>query len=259
MKKEKLYFYLTGNWYKGDMPNFYDVTDFESTKLLEKNYSAIKEEILNFYERDALSFKANFTPYKYKEQGWQTINLISFMLKRQSNIKKFPVLFDAVSKIPDLLTIQIAVLKPQTRVKAHFGDTNAIIRSHLGIVVPGTLPDIGFRNGTEEKCWEEGRVLAICVAHRHYVWNNTDKTRIILLVDTIHPDFRAEKTWICSGLLSAAFLKLIATKLPVTKKTPHFIVRLFHSILSVFFRLTLFLQDCLNWLVSIVFGKSKYE
>jgi hypothetical protein len=42
MAVEPLYFYLTGNWYKGKMPNFFDVSEMESTKILEDNYERMK-------------------------------------------------------------------------------------------------------------------------------------------------------------------------------------------------------------------------
>ncbi len=256
---EPIYFYLTGNWYKGKMPNFYDVSGFESTKILEENYLQIKEEINHFYETDQQSLKPNFTPYKYLEEGWRTINLHAFMLKYPKNIKKFPVIESVINKIPNVVTVQVAVLNPQTRVKAHFGDTNAIIRNHLGVIVPGVYPELGFRNGTKEKCWEEGKVLAICIAHRHYVWNYTNQKRIILLVDTIHPDYLRYKYLICGGLLAASALKLIATRYPVTKKTPHWMVRALHKIVASVFVVILVIQEKLGINLSTITDKLKVE
>ena len=255
-KKEALYFYLTGNWYTGQMPNFYNAQKIDATRILEESYEVIKKEVLAFYEEHAHDFQANFTPYKYSEAGWRTINLIGFMLKYQQNIAKFPKLYNIASKIPHLLTLQVAVLNPKTRVKAHFGDTNAIIRSHLGLVIPGDLPDIGFRNGSTEVCWKEGKVLSFCVAHRHYVWNNTESKRIIILLDTIHPAYVKEKVWICSGLLAASLMKLISTKCALTKRFPHFIIHVFHKILTVVFRFLLFLQESFNIPVATVWKKN---
>lgn len=246
MQPEPLYFYLTGNWYTGKMPNFFDVSNMESTKILEQNYERIKTEILDFYEKDSESLKPNFTPYKYKEEGWRTINLCAVMLQYPEVIKKFPVINEVVRSIPNMVTAQIAVLQPHTRVKAHFGDSNAIIRNHLGIVVPGKLPDLGFRNGSQERCWEEGKVLAICIAHRHYVWNNTDHKRIILLVDTINPAYVDKKYYICAGMLAAATFKGITTKFPITKKMPAPLVRFFHKPATWIYMLILYLQNNLN-------------
>ncbi len=247
MQPEPLYFYLTGNWYTGKMPNFFDVSNMESTKILESNYERIKAEVLDFYEKDSESLQPNFTPYKYKEEGWRTINLYAVMLKYPEVIKKFPVIDEVARSIPNMVTAQVAVLNPHTRVKAHFGDSNAIIRSHLGIVVPGKYPDLGFRNGSKEKCWEEGKVLAICIAHRHYVWNNTDHKRIILLLDTINPDYVDKKLYICGGVLAAATLKTITTKFPFTKKTPAFLVRLLHQPITWAFMAILYMQNNMNF------------
>lgn len=257
--KEPLYFYLTGNWYKGKMPNFYDVSGFESTKILEDNYDSIKNEILAFFETSEDKFLPNFTPYNYKEEGWRTINLYGFMLKYPNAIKDFPIIDNIVNQIPHMVTAQIAVLNPRTRVKAHFGDSNAIIRNHLGIVVPGSYPELGFRNGCKERCWEEGKVLAICIAHRHYVWNNTDKKRIILLVDTIHPKYIKQKYYICGGLLAASLLKLISTKFPKTKKTHPYIVIGFHRLLTLAFMAVLFSQNILKINLASVWSKFKPE
>ena len=247
MTVEPLYFYLTGNWYTGKMPNFFDVSNMESTKILENNYEKIKAEIIDFYEKDADSLKPNFTPYKYKEEGWRTINLCAMMLQYPEVIRKFPVTYEVVKSIPNMVTTQIAVLSPHTKVKAHFGDTNAVIRNHMGIIVPGKYPDLGFRNGSKEKCWEEGKVLAICIAHRHYVWNNTDHKRIILLVDTMNPVYVNKKYYVCAGVLAAGIFKMITTKFPFTKKVPAALVRLFHLPATCIFILILFLQNNLNF------------
>lgn len=244
--EEPLWFYVTNNWYTGKMPNFFDVSNMPSTNILERNYERIKAEVLEFYEKDADSLKPNFTPYKYKEEGWRTINLYGFMMQYPDAIKKFPVINEIVTSIPNMVTAQIAVLQPHTRVKAHFGDSNAIIRNHLGIIVPGSYPQLGFRNGSVEKCWEEGKVLAICIAHRHYVWNNTDHKRIILLVDVINPVFANKKHYICAGLLGAAVLKVITTKFPITKKAPVILVHLIHQSLTLIFISVLYLQKYFN-------------
>jgi aspartyl/asparaginyl beta-hydroxylase (cupin superfamily) len=240
---EPLWFYITNNWYKGKYPNFHDVSKLQSAQVLEDNYVAIKKEVLEFYEREGeTTMQANFTPYKYKEEGWRTVNFMSFMLMYPGLIKKFPVTWEILRTIPDMVGVTIAVLKPHTRIKAHFGDSNAIVRTHLGLVVPGKYPELGLRNGSQEKCWEEGKTFAITIAHRHYAWNNTDHKRIIIMVDTVHPDFRDKKMWICALLLASATMKFIATKITPLKKIPGFIPKMLHPMIGSLFYVVLFLQ-----------------
>jgi aspartyl/asparaginyl beta-hydroxylase (cupin superfamily) len=240
---EPLWFYVTNSWYKGKYPNFHDVTKLPAAKILEANYEVIKKEVLEFYEREGdTTMQANFTPYKYKEEGWRTVNLMSFMLMYPKLIKKFPATWEILNAIPGMVSVTLAVLKPHTRIKAHFGDSNAIVRTHLGLVVPGKYPELGLRNGSREQCWEEGKTFAITIAHRHYAWNNTDHKRIILMVDTVHDDFKDRKMWICALLLSSATMKFIATKIPVLKKTPDLIPKFFHPVIGGLFYALLFVQ-----------------
>jgi len=105
---------------------------------------------------------------------------------------------------------------------------------------------LGFRVKSEERCWEEGKVLAVCEANRHYVWNYTDRKRIILLVDTIHPDYVNKKYYICSGSLAVLVMKLISTKFPVTKKSPAWLVWIIHKILIFPIMIIILLQNKCN-------------
>lgn len=240
---EPLWFYVTNSWYKGKYPNFHDVSSLPAARILESNYQFIKKEIVEFYEREGeTTLQPNFTPYKYKEEGWRTVNLMSFLLMYPRLIKKFPVTWEILRQIPNMVTVTVSVLNPHTRIKAHFGDSNAIVRTHLGLVVPGKYPDIGLRNGSCEQGWEEGKTFAITIAHRHYAWNNTDHKRIILMVDTVNEDFKDRKVWICALLLASAAMKFIATKIPILKKVPDFIPRFFHPLFGALFYLVLLIQ-----------------
>ena len=121
-----------------------------------------------------------------------------------------------------------------------------LLASHLGLVIPGKYPELGLRNGSQEQCWEEGKAFAITIAHRHYAWNYTDHKRIILMVDTIHQDFKTKKTWICALLLSSASMKFITTKFPVLKKTPEFVPKFFHPVIGSCYYIFLIIRYRLN-------------
>ena len=123
--------------------------------------------------------------------------------------------------------------------------------------MPGGLPDIGFRVKSDEKCWEEGKVLSICIANRHYVWNYTDKKRIILIIDTIHPDYKWKKYYIGAGLIASSIMKIIVTKNPKTRKIPHWFVRAFHKLMIPPIVLALLIQDKLKIDVGSFFMKLK--
>jgi hypothetical protein len=241
-RAEPVFYYLTWDWYKGSEPSWYDVETLPGTKLLRENYAAIKKEVLAFDAAHGDEIRANFTPYAYAEKGWRTINLYSYFLRYEENCKKFPVIDSVVRQIPGMCLAQIAVLEPHTRIKAHFGDTNVLVRSHLGLVVPGDLPDIGFRVGREEKCWKEGDVIALQIARRHYAWNFTDQRRIVLVVDTFRPEYMDRRYAIAGDVLATIAMKFFATKVPITKKLPKWLVRAMHKPIGLAFRARLWVQ-----------------
>ena len=239
---ESIFYYITPEWYKGSEPGFYDVEKLPGTKILRENYEAIRKEVVAFYESRGAEIAANFTPYAYEEKGWRTINLYSYFLRYEENCKKFPVVDSVVRQIPGMCLAQIAVLDPHTRIKAHFGDTNVIVRSHLGLVVPGDLPEIGIQVGRERQCWKEGDVLALQIARRHYAWNGTDEHRIVLVVDTFRPEYMDQRFAIAGNVLATIAMKFAATKVPVLKKLPKPVVRAIHRPLGLLFRFRLWVQ-----------------
>jgi len=239
---EPIFYYVTPEWYKGHEPPFYDVEKLPGTKILRENYEAIRKEVVAYYESHGRDIKANFTPYAYEETGWRTVNLYSYFLRYEENCKKFPVVDSVVRQIPGMCLAQIAVLDPKTRIKAHFGDTNVIVRSHLGLVVPGDLPEIGIQVKRERQCWKEGDVLALQIANRHYAWNMTDRHRIVLVVDTFRAEYMDRRFAIAGNVLAAIAMKFVATKAPITKKIPRWLSRAVHKPLGLLFRAQLWVQ-----------------
>jgi hypothetical protein len=240
-------FYIDGSWPKSIQPAFIDVSRLPGTKILEDNYEAIRDEIVAHYGERPEDFKPNFTPYAYREEGWRTVNLCSYFLEYPEACRKFPVVNRVVRQIPGMCMAQIAVLAPRTRIKAHFGDTNCTIRSHLGIVVPGDLPDIGIRVQREDRAWKEGEVWALSIAHRHFAWNDTDRYRIVLVVDVIRPELAHRRYELASKALATIAMKYFATKFPRLKRLPRGVTLTIHACASLFFRARLLAQRSLGF------------
>jgi hypothetical protein len=181
------------------------------------------------------------------------------MLKYPDNLKVFPFLSNVLDQIPNLVTAQISVLGPNTKVKPHFGGSSAIVRSHLGIVIPGKYPELGLRIRTEELCWEEGKVISFCESYRHYVWNYSAQHRIILLIDTVHPDYADKKRFVSAGVLAMLVLKVFVTKFPSTRNVPKWFTWLTHRFFTLIFICLILAQDYLHLNISGLLQKMKPE
>jgi hypothetical protein len=239
---EPLWFFISRRWYTGDYPAYPDISELPGTKILEDNFEAIRDEVLAFYGANKDTMKENFIPYSYTDPGWKTHALYSMCMRYPKRCADLPVLDSIVSQIPGMTTAVVSILEPQTRIHAHYGASNAFIRTHLGIKVPAGLPDVGIRVRREERGWEEGKTFAIEMAHRHFAWNYTDEYRIVLTLDTIKPQYADRKREISGRALATLGMQFMATKYPVLKKLPLPVVMTLQRIFGLGFQTMMLAQ-----------------
>lgn len=150
----------------------------------------------------------------------------------------FPQTTLLLNKIPHLVSASFSMLEPHTQIAPHHGDTNAIVRCHLGLKIPESLPICGMKVGTELKSWENGKVMIFCDAYLHSAFNNSNQKRYVLIVDIIKTDFIKKEIYVCGGVLAQLGLFYIATKLKI-KKLPRWIFLSFHKLLQFVFMLAI--------------------
>ena len=216
--------------YQGEEPAFFDGKDFPETYILEDNYEQIREELYRYLESDR-----NMTAYfshamVSRKNSWKTIPLMTWGVKFHKNLREFEFTEKLLKQIPGLVSASFNQLEANSEIKPHFGDTNAIGRCHLGLVIPGNLPEVGFKVNGIEKDWEEGKLLYFCDGYEHTAWNYSNEDRYILLLDIIRPEFIKKKRRICGNVLGSLFLQSLAQKLPFLAKTPLVFQFLLHLI-----------------------------
>lgn len=94
--------------------------------------------------------------------------------------KFFPKTCSLLKEYGEVLTISIARFPSNKIIPPHRGNKD-IIRIHYGLDVP--RGDIGFYVKGEKKEWINGKCFAFNDFFEHGGWNNTEKDRIILIVD----------------------------------------------------------------------------
>lgn len=90
-------------------------------------------------------------------------------------------LLDVPGKAP---TVMFSILEPRTRIPPHTGSANARTTVHLPLVLP---EGCGFRVGAETREWRIGEAWAFDDTIEHEAWNDSDKPRAILILDTWNP------------------------------------------------------------------------
>jgi aspartyl/asparaginyl beta-hydroxylase (cupin superfamily) len=85
-------------------------------------------------------------------------------------------------------TAMFSLLAPGTRIPPHTGVANTRLVCHLPLIVP---PGCWFRVGDETREWETGRAFVFDDTIEHEAMNPSNELRVVLIVDTWHPDLSA--------------------------------------------------------------------
>lgn len=219
--KEPVWYAYKGKKYNGTSPAFYAVSQFDWAVMVEQHFELIKQEIDNYVQQ----FDDSFEPYfnstlvdRFK--SWKTSHFIFWSKRFKENCKAIPKTIALMEKIPGLTTLGISVLEADSHIKPHYGDTNGIIRCHLGISIPEKAPACALKVGDQLVGWEPGKLILFCDAWYHEAWNKSNKPRYVLIFDVIHPDYIAQKKTICANVRSWLDLQKFYEKYPRFRKAP---------------------------------------
>jgi aspartate beta-hydroxylase len=93
-----------------------------------------------------------------------------------------------------------SVLRPGTHILPHRGVTNTRLVTHLPLIVP---PDCALRVGGETHVWQEGRCVTFDDTFEHEAWNNSEQTRVVLIMDSWNPDLSEAERAAVADLVAA--------------------------------------------------------
>jgi len=206
---KKWYSFAENGAYKGSEPNFFDVRQQSWAKLLENNHEVILKE----FEKIIAARDKNIIPYlnqtlASKAENWTVFPLFMWSKKNEENCSKCPETAKIIESIPAMTSCLFSVLKADTRIKPHFGDSNVMYRCHLTLNCKNGLPEIGMRIRDEQTTWQNGKLFAFCDAYEHEVWNNTTEDRWVLIIDVLREEFAHEKKTICSEVNATLWWQL---------------------------------------------------
>jgi len=205
--------------YHGKDPYFYNPNEYAWVRYVEDNWETIRDEFLSIVTVN----HDDFMPYPDlektdKKDAWHTAGLMYWTQKSKKIISRFPKTWAIMRKVPNISSCSFHLLEPHSTIKPHIGDTNVMLRCHIGIVIPAQAPRCGIRVGKETQCWEEGKILIFNDAHEHTAWNNTDKNRYVMSFDVMRPEFVKKRHWVASQVLGKIFVEVAYQHLAPLKK-----------------------------------------
>jgi aspartyl/asparaginyl beta-hydroxylase (cupin superfamily) len=245
--KETDQYFLKETSYNGSHPPFYNTENFVWVKGLEANYPLILNEIAGLvYGKEEMPPNLN-PPYLSSPDAWRNFYFFNFRWYNHKNCLRFPVTYNILEAIPNISFAGITVLEPESEVLPHIGETNAIIRCHLGLKIPGKYLDCGIKVKNEVHDYQEGKVFMFSDAHIHSTWNKTNERRFIMVLDVIHPDFVYKGNWVCANSLAALTIKYVDEKISLIKWTPNLALIFMQKILAAWWFLFLPVQKRFRW------------
>ena len=152
--------------------------DFCFAAELEKEWPAIRDEYVRLASTEFMPW-----PEEHLSQGgWLVFGLYAFGQKLQYNCDLCPATVRLIEGIPGLVTAGFSVLTPGTRIKPHYGYSTAVVRCHLGLIVPEqcALEVAGVR-----RAWKPGECLIFDDTSKHAAWNESNADRAVLLLDVL--------------------------------------------------------------------------
>ena len=231
----KAIFFLDENaTYSGPEPYFYNKENFEWVNTLEANWTIIRDEMMPIIsgEKD-IELSSPYPPSLSEPGAWKNIYFFNFMWQYHRNCRQYPKTYALLKSIPNLTFAEFTVLEPGCKVLPHIGETNTTIRGHLGISIPGHLPEAGIRVGNEERSWEEGKVVLFSDCHRHTVWNNTSGRRFVMVFDITRNEFVHQKRWVNAQSLAALSIKYFDEQFGLLKRLPSPFLTLCHKTIAL--------------------------
>ena len=235
MKRLKLWFsiYNLNSIYSGIEDKFIDPSEFDWANELALNVNVIRNELDIYLKNHHLESYFN-TSMVSEENSWKTIALKNWNIELFKNQKHFPLTTKILNKYPQIISSSFNLLRANSKIHSHSGDTNAIYRCHLGLDIPVGLPDCGFKVKGEIRAWENNKWLIFMDAYEHEAWNNSDKDRYIFLVDVLRDEFKNQRHRVYSTVRTSLFLQKRAEKYKFLLKLKGNTISLMSKILRPF-------------------------
>jgi hypothetical protein len=168
----------------------------EICELLEQNVDMFREEFAgidpNQYQVDARDHRSGLTDGR----NWTVFPFYDGSGNLQvDNARKCPRIAEFLDGRTGIGSIGcmafFSIMNPKTHVPPHTSTSNTRVRYHLGIEVPER--DIHLRIHDQRITWTQDRCIKIDDSYEHEVFQQSDRRRVVFVLDVPHPDLRLEE------------------------------------------------------------------
>lgn len=174
----------------GDRP-LHDLADFPWVAALEQHWTEIHREAAAVLE-DIASIPplADISP-DHRDiapaDTWRSFFLYGYGYREDANVRRCPRTDALLTAVPGLNSAFFSVLAPGTYIPPHVGVSKAIMTCHLGLTVPRDAAQCRMRVANRTVQWQAGKAMIFDDTYEHEVANDSDETRVVLLIQFRRP------------------------------------------------------------------------
>jgi len=175
-------------------PPIMDMSLYPELAELQDNWEVIRDEAVALMEGggfDSISDpdSASFydigfrTFYKY---GWTKFYLNWYGYTHESAKRTCPKTLELLRKIPSINGAMFSLLPPSGKLTRHLDPVACSLRYHLGLKTPNH-DDCYISVDGQTHSWRDGQPLLFDVTYLHFVHNDANANRLILMCDIDRP------------------------------------------------------------------------
>ncbi|WP_243042779.1 aspartyl/asparaginyl beta-hydroxylase domain-containing protein [Dyella sedimenti] len=196
---------------------YYPTGRFPWQADLEGAFEAVREELLAVLsenqplqpflgEQSAESLKGHLAASGQQPAAWDAYFFYRHGERFDEHVARCPRTAGLLDSLP-LVRIRdhapetlYSVLRPGTHILPHRGVTNTRLVTHLPLIVPS---DCAINVGGELHAWQEGRCVTFDDTFEHEAWNRSDRTRVVMILDSWNPDLTEVERLAVTDLVEA--------------------------------------------------------
>lgn len=203
-------------------PVFFDIDrTYPELRRIDEKFPVIRDELLQILpDQDSIPKyheldKGQTRISAETKHDWKVFMLYAMGEKPAANRSKCPHTTEVLDQIPNLFQAFFSILDAGKHVPEHCGPYRGYLRYHLGLKIPQKKPPF-IRVKDQRYTWTEGESVLFDDSWNHEVVNESDETRVVLIVDVLRPmpiPYSTVNRHV-TAIIRQAYAKGLAKKLP---------------------------------------------